>query len=86
MGRGEGGPPAPPALHHDATPPVVPAETTSVSASISAVVEAEASEVAEPEAVEEELKPKRRKVKGTSKTRGRAKPKALRRECSRPEV
>ena len=39
-------------------------------------MKAEASEAAEPEAVEEEPKPKRWKVKGTTKTRDRAKLKA----------
>ena len=78
-GDGEGGPPAP---RHAPTPPLVPAETASMSTS--AVVEAEA---AEPVVVEEEPKSKRRKVnKGTTKTRGRAKSKPLRRERSRPEV
>jgi hypothetical protein len=74
-GEGEGGPPAPPRAP---TPPLAPAEATS------AVVEAEAAEAV---VVEEEPKSKRRKVnKGTTKTRGRAKSKPLRRECSRPEV
>jgi hypothetical protein len=72
-GEGEEGGPPP---RRAPTPPV-PAETTS------AVVEAEA---AEGVVVEDEPKPKRRKVKGTTKTRGRARPKPLRRECSRPEV
>jgi hypothetical protein len=53
------------------------------SASTSAVVEAEAAEAV---VVEEKPKAKRRKVKGTTKTRGHAKSKPLRRECSRPEV
>ena len=82
QGQGNGGPPLTPAPHRDPTP-LVPAETTSVSASTLGVVEAEP---AEPVVVEEERKAKRRKVKGTTKTRGRPKPKALRRECSCPEV
>jgi hypothetical protein len=73
-GEREGGYPPPRAP----TPPV-PAETTS------AVVEAE-DEAGEVVVVEEAPKPKRRKVKGATKTRSRAKPKPLRRECSRPEV
>ena len=85
--EGNGGPPPTPtpAPHRDPTP-LVPAETTSISASTIAVGEAKAAEAAEHAMVEEEPKAKRRKVKGTTKTRGRAKPKALRRECSRPEV
>ena len=62
--------------HHSPTPPT-PAEMASGSTSGS--VEAEVAAVEGP-------KPKRRKVKGAAKTRGRAKPKPLRRECSRPEV
>jgi len=48
-----------------------------------AVVEAEATEEV---VVEEEHKSKCQKVMGTTKTRGRAKLKPLRRECSRREV
>jgi hypothetical protein len=72
--EGEGG--APP--HHSLAPPT-PAETASGSGSGSGSVEAEVEAVEGP-------KSKRRKVKGAAKTRGHAKPKALRRECSRPEV
>jgi hypothetical protein len=76
-GEGEGGPPPHAPTPRAPTSPV-PAETTSAS-----VVEAEAPEAV----VVDEPKPKRRKAKGgTTKTRGRAKPKPLRRECSRPEV
>ena len=60
----------------------VPAETT--AATTSAVVEAEPEGV-----VVEDFKAKRREAKEkTTKTkiRSRAKPKSLRRECSRPEV
>jgi len=59
----------------DPTPPG-PAESTSV-------VEAEAAEAV---VVEEEPKPKRRTVKGTTKTRSHTKLKPFRRECSRPEA
>ena len=75
-GEGNGGPP-----HRVPTLPVL-AETTTL-ASTSQVTEAEAGAEA---VVVEEPKPKRRKGKGTTKTRNRTKPKALRRECSRPEV
>ena len=70
----EGGPPPP---RRQPLTPSAPAET---SASSSGVV------VEEAEVVVEEPKPKRRRVKGTAKARSRAKPKPLRRECSRPEV
>ena len=59
----------------------MPGETASVSAP--GVVEADEVAV---EAAVEELRPKRRKAKCTTKARGRAKAKSLRRECSRPEV
>ena len=62
------------ASRHPPTPPT-PAETASGSGS----VEAEVAAIEGP-------KPKRKMVKGAAKTRGRVKPKPLRRECSRPEV
>ena len=62
------------ASRHSLTPP-----TSAETASGSGSVEAEVAAVEWPKA-------KRRRVKGAAKTRGRAKPKPLRRECSRPEV
>ena len=73
--EGEGGPLPP---RRQPLTPSAPAET--LASSSSGVV------VEEAEVVVEEPKPKRRKVKGTAKARSRAKPKPLRRECSRPEV
>ena len=69
-----------PEFHYPLTLPR-PAETASASAP--GMVEAEEVAV---EAAVEEPRPKRRKVKGTIKARGRPKAKPLRRECSRPEV
>ena len=60
-------------------PAPVPAETT--TSSTSAMVEAKAEGV-----IVGGPKPNRREVNGTSNTRGGAKQKPLRRECSRPEV
>ena len=60
-------------------PAPVPAETTSTSTS--AMVEAKAEVV-----IVEGPKPNRREVNGTSNTRGGARQKPLRRECSRLEV
>jgi hypothetical protein len=76
-GEEEGGPSS--RLRRLPTTPSTSAETAA-STSASGVVTEEA------EVVVEEPKPKRRKVKGTAKARSRAKPKPLRRECSRPEV
>ena len=57
--------------------PSMPAETVSASSGVA---------VEEAEVVVEEPKRKRRRVKGTDKARSRAKPKPLRRACSRPEA